>query len=76
MAAVTDIIGPDYVPPAERIATVDNDGTLWVEQPAPAQTALLTGRMERSQIRQNHIMPMPKGMGFCFSIFNNEKLRS
>lgn len=25
--------GPDYVPPAERIATFDNDGTLWAEQP-------------------------------------------
>lgn len=24
---------PDYVPPAERIATFDNDGTLWSEQP-------------------------------------------
>ena len=25
--------GRDYVPPAERIATFDNDGTLWCEQP-------------------------------------------
>ncbi|MBO9515189.1 MAG: haloacid dehalogenase-like hydrolase [Variovorax sp.] len=25
--------GPGYVPPAERIATFDNDGTLWSEQP-------------------------------------------
>ena len=24
---------PDYVPPAERIATFDNDGTLWCEHP-------------------------------------------
>ena len=24
---------PKFVPPAERIATFDNDGTLWVEQP-------------------------------------------
>jgi phosphoglycolate phosphatase-like HAD superfamily hydrolase len=24
---------PDFVPPAERIATFDNDGTLWCEQP-------------------------------------------
>jgi hypothetical protein len=23
----------DFVPPAERIATFDNDGTLWCEQP-------------------------------------------
>ncbi|HSF04811.1 MAG TPA: HAD family hydrolase [Methylomirabilota bacterium] len=25
--------GPDFVPPAERIAVFDNDGTLWAEQP-------------------------------------------
>ena len=24
---------PDFVPPAERIAVFDNDGTLWAEQP-------------------------------------------
>src|SRR6188768_261555 len=30
---VTKAGGPDFVPPAERIATFDNDGTLWAEQP-------------------------------------------
>jgi hypothetical protein len=30
---VTKEGSPDFVPPAERIATFDNDGTLWVEQP-------------------------------------------
>ena len=30
---VTTAGSPDFVPPAERIATFDNDGTLWVEQP-------------------------------------------
>src|SRR5262245_38738829 len=25
--------GPDYVAPADRIATFDHDGTLWAEQP-------------------------------------------
>src|SRR5688500_15068776 len=24
---------PDFIPPADRIATFDNDGTLWAEQP-------------------------------------------
>ena len=33
--ATTD--GPDFVPPADRVATFDNDGTLWVEQPLPPQ---------------------------------------
>ena len=29
----TDKSSPNYVPPAERIATFDQDGTTWVEQP-------------------------------------------
>jgi len=29
--------GPDFVPPAERIAVFDNDGTLWTEQPIYTQ---------------------------------------
>ena len=36
---VTKEGGPDYVEPAERIATIDNDGTLWVEQPIYTQFA-------------------------------------
>jgi phosphoglycolate phosphatase-like HAD superfamily hydrolase len=30
---VTKEGGPDYVAPPERVATFDNDGTLWIEQP-------------------------------------------
>ena len=30
----------DFVPVAERIATFDNDGTLWGEQPVPVQLSL------------------------------------
>ncbi len=30
---VTKAGSPDFVPVAERIATFDNDGTLWAEQP-------------------------------------------
>jgi phosphoglycolate phosphatase-like HAD superfamily hydrolase len=30
---VTDKSTPQYVPPEQRIATFDNDGTLWAEQP-------------------------------------------
>ena len=33
VAKVTKKGGPDYVPPAERVAVFDNDGTLWAEQP-------------------------------------------
>ncbi|MEN0110904.1 MAG: HAD family hydrolase [Planctomycetota bacterium] len=30
---ITNEASPDYVPPAERIATFDNDGCLWAEKP-------------------------------------------
>jgi hypothetical protein len=36
---VTKEGSPDYVRPAERIATFDNDGTLWAEQPMYFQLA-------------------------------------
>jgi len=29
--------GPSFVEPADRVAAFDNDGTLWVEKPAPPQ---------------------------------------
>ncbi|HSA64637.1 MAG TPA: hypothetical protein VLE25_08105 [Nitrospira sp.] len=32
VAEVTREGGPQFVPPAERIAVIDNDGTLWAEQ--------------------------------------------
>jgi hypothetical protein len=38
--------GPDYVAPAERIATFDNDGTLWCEKPLPAQGAFALDRIK------------------------------
>ena len=34
---VTRAGGPDFVPVPERIATFDNDGTLWSEKPVPFQ---------------------------------------
>src|SRR5829696_1300087 len=33
VARVTTQGGADFVPPDQRIATFDNDGTLWIEQP-------------------------------------------
>ena len=36
---VTKEGGPNFVPAADRIATFDNDGTLWVEQPIYTQFA-------------------------------------
>ena len=41
VATVTMQDSPDFVPPSERVATFDNDGTLWCEK--PAYTQLLFG---------------------------------
>jgi phosphoglycolate phosphatase-like HAD superfamily hydrolase len=38
--------GPDFVPPAERIAVFDNDGTLWCEQPFYFQFAFALDRVK------------------------------
>jgi len=43
---VTDKAGKDYVPPEDRIATFDNDGTLWVEQPMYTQLAFALDRVK------------------------------
>ena len=37
---------PDFVPPAERIAVFDNDGTLWAEQPMYFQFAFALDRVK------------------------------
>ena len=38
--------GPDFVPPAERIAVFDNDGTLWAEQPVYFQLPFALDRVK------------------------------
>ena len=43
---VTKAGRPDFVAPAERIATFDNDGTLWVEQPMYVQLAFALDRVK------------------------------
>jgi len=45
VARVTTPGGPDFVPAAERIATFDNDGTLWCEQPAYFQLLFAIDRL-------------------------------
>ena len=44
--ATTDKASPQYVLPAERIATFDNDGTLWVEQPLYTQLMFALDRVK------------------------------
>ena len=45
VTATTTEGGPKFVPPAERIATFDQDGTLWVEQPMYTQVVYALDRV-------------------------------
>lgn len=52
-AAIVDFVkrvttegGADFVPPSHRIATFDNDGTLWCEQPLQVQFFFAHQRLE------------------------------
>jgi hypothetical protein len=37
--------GPGHVPPAERVAVFDNDGTLWCEKPMPVELGFILERL-------------------------------
>jgi haloacid dehalogenase-like hydrolase len=37
--------GADYVPPTERVAVFDNDGTLWCEKPMPIELGFILHRL-------------------------------
>ena len=43
--ATTDQASPKFVPPEERIATFDQDGTLWVEHPMYTQVVYCLDRV-------------------------------
>jgi phosphoserine phosphatase len=43
---VTEEGGPDFVSPTQRIATFDNDGTLWCEQPLYFQALFIFDRVK------------------------------
>jgi len=46
VARVTTQGDADFVPPDQRIATFDNDGTLWIEQPMYVQFAFILDRVK------------------------------
>ena len=51
-AAIQDFVArvategsPEFVPPAERVAVFDNDGTLWCEKPMPIELGFILQRL-------------------------------
>jgi hypothetical protein len=49
--AVTRQSSPAFVPPDERVAVFDNDGTLWCEKPMPVELGFILQRL--AEIAEN-----------------------
>ena len=78
---VTQPGSPDFVPPAERIATFDNDGTLWCERPLYVQfMGALDFLAVRAEVdvslrdRQPYKAAYEKDMDWLSIYTSNEKL--
>jgi len=59
VAAVTTPGSPDFVPPAERIATFDNDGTLWCEKPGYIQLFFAVERLKELAAADPSLLVQP-----------------
>jgi hypothetical protein len=59
VAKVTAKGGPDFVPPPERIATFDNDGTLWCEKPLYVQIVFAVDRVREFAIAHPEVKDEP-----------------
>ena len=53
---VTDPTSPNYVTPADRIATFDNDGNLWAEQPVYFQLIYALERLKEKADADSSIL--------------------
>jgi hypothetical protein len=57
--AVSEPGGKDFVPPADRIAVFDNDGTLWAEQPIYFQLAFAIDRAKAMVAKNPELSKRP-----------------
>ena len=60
VAAITDGNNPHYIPPAERIATFDNDGTLWCEKPTYFQLLFAIERLKEMAAADTGLLAKPE----------------
>jgi phosphoserine phosphatase len=58
-ARVTEAGGTNYGPPAERIAVLDNDGTLWCERPAYVQAIFVFARLKEAAAARPELAGQP-----------------
>ncbi|MEB3304376.1 MAG: HAD family hydrolase [Cyanobacteriota bacterium] len=59
VAQVSQEGSPAFIPPAERIAVVDNDGTLWPEHPLPFQAAFAIDELQRKLLSEPSLADDP-----------------
>jgi phosphoserine phosphatase len=59
VTAVTTPGSPDFVPPSERIATFDNDGTLWCEKPGYIQLFFAVERLKELAAADPSLLAQP-----------------
>jgi phosphoglycolate phosphatase-like HAD superfamily hydrolase len=59
VARVTERGGADFVPQSQRVATFDNDGTLWCEQPLISQFFFLSDRVKELSAKDPAIAELP-----------------
>ena len=81
VSAVTAVDTATYIPPAERIATFDNDGTLWCERPLYIQfvgaldfLADLANADPRLRDRQPYKAAYERDMAWLSLYTSNEKI--
>ena len=60
VVAITDGNNPHYIPPAERIATFDNDGTLWCEKPTYFQLLFAIERLKEMAAADTGLLAKPE----------------
>ena len=51
--------GTDFVPPAERVAVLDNDGTLWCERPTYIQLLFVFARLRDAVVARPELAEQP-----------------
>ncbi len=56
---VSDEAGDGYVPPPERVAVFDNDGTLWCERPTYVQAFFLLERLREQAAADDELKARP-----------------
>jgi phosphoglycolate phosphatase-like HAD superfamily hydrolase len=60
VAATTDKAGRDFVPVEQRVATFDNDGTLWTEQPMYVEVVFAVDRLRAMARKQPELRDRPR----------------